>query len=389
MTATTLTSRLVRASAAVIATALLASPALVLSPAQATAPDGSLAELILETHDVTGQPAHASLQGWWGHEGAKQDSDLGSTYLSLDASDGHGVVDDATIGALHAALHDGGSFDSLRVAFVPYSADGSNERPKVTKGENAGEAFRWFADLGFGGALNGSKNKNDFVNWVSTEDEYRAWWKAGRPVQAFTDQLKVLDVVDQARTRPATTPQGASLLDRWPAGTKISLVFYVSDGADPEMPQVPTVKVGPDGRALTAWLTFETVASPTNSARTSAGYRVLTGAGTGPEAAAPKETSPGQDSGAQAGTGGAGSQVTKSSSSSSRAATASGAEGGSAADRLVSSLPGGRPTFWVVVALLVLAAGGVLTLRLRPSAPGSGPDVPLDSVRAGRDRAGL
>jgi hypothetical protein len=396
MTAPHSTSRLRRAAAAVIAAGLLSAPAAVLAPAQATAPDGSLAELILETRDVTGQPAAASLQGWWGHEGGRQDKGLGSTYLSLDASDGHGVVDDQSIAAVHAALHDGGSFDDLRVAFVPYSADGSNERPRVTRGENAGEAFRWFADLGFGSALNGNMNRNDFVNWVSTADEYSAWWKAGRPVQAFDDGLKVRDVVDHDRTRPAAAPQGASLLDRWPAGTKVSLVFYVSDGVDPQMPQVPTVKVGPDGRALTAWLTFETVASPTNPARTSAGYRVLTGAGTGPEAARPVKTGTGQEGSASAGTTTTGDQPAAGTSppSSDSARAEAGGGSGSTADRLVSSLPGGRSTFWVVLALLVAGVGGLTTMRLRSSS-GAGPGadsgtVDVDhTVSAGSDHAAL
>jgi hypothetical protein len=396
MNSTTLKSRLVRASATLMAAGLLSAPVAALAPAQATAPQGSLAEVILETRDVTGQPAAASLRGWWGHEGGRQDAGLGTTYLSMDASDGHGVVDDKTVAALHRTLHDGGSFDNLRVAFVPYSADGSNERPRVHQGENAGEAFRWFADLGFGGALNGSKNANDFVNWVSTEDEYSAWWKAGRPVQAFTDQLKVLDVVDRARTRPATAPQGRSLLDRWPAGTKVSLVFYVSDGVDRQMPQVPTVKVGPDGRALTSWLTFETVASPTHPARTSAGYRVLTGAGTGPEAARPVKTGTGQEGAAPAGTptsapAGGG---TSSPASSTSAGAKGGDSNGSAADRLVSYLPGGRPTFWVVLALLVVGAGGLTTMRLRWSSaadPGAGNGTADadHTVNVGSDRAPL
>jgi hypothetical protein len=363
MSALSLTSRLIRASAAALAVALVATPVLLAGPAGAKAPDGSQSEVILETRNVTGQPARASLNGWWGHEGGKDDTGRRPTFLSMDASDGHGVVDDATTAALHERLHDGGSFDTLRVAFVPYTADGSNERPKVTKGENAGEAFAWFADLGFGNALNGTTNRNDAVNWVSALDEYRAWWQAGRPVQGFTDQLKVLDIADDGSTRPAAKPQGRSILNRWPAGKKISLVFYVSDGVDKDMPQVPTVKVGPDGRALTSWLTFETVASPTNAARTSGGYRVLTGAGTGPEAASPKSTSNGQGSSTAGGTGT--TPETQETAGPSSAAHGDGGHEGSTTSRLMSSLPGGSPTFWVLVGLVVLGAVGLVTSRFR------------------------
>lgn len=356
--------RLVRLAAGMLAVAFLAAPVVLPSMAEAKAPDGSLAEVILETKDVTGQPFHASLDGWWGHEGGKQDAGLRPTYLSLDASDGKGVVDDATIAAVHKALDDGGSFDSLRVAFVPYSADGSNERPKVSKGESAGEAFEWFSDLGFGGALNGKRGKNDFVNWVSTADEYSKWWKAGRPVQAFTPQLKVVDVSNGGSSHSAAAPQGRSILNRWPAGTKISLVFYVSDGFAKDMPQVPTVKVGPDGRALTAWLTFETTASPTDPARTSAGYRVLTGAGTGPEAARPKSTSNGQDSGQTSnGQNGDAGSTSGTAGSSDGSGSGSGDDGG--LDKLASALPGGRPTFYGLAGLVVLGAAAWITARMR------------------------
>ncbi|MFL6022470.1 MAG: hypothetical protein ACJ72O_03955 [Marmoricola sp.] len=344
-----------RASAAALALLTLAAPAV------AETPHGSHAEVILESRSATGQPYNASLDGWWGHEGKNQDKGVGPTFLSLDASDGNGVVSDATIAKLHAAIQDGGSFDSLRVAFVPYSADGSNERPVVHAGENAGQAFRWFADLGFSSALNGNKNANDGVAWVSDLAEYTKWWNAGRPVQAFTDKLGVLDVAPDGSTSTSAAPQGRSILDRWPAGTKISLVFYVAEGVDKKMPQVPTVKVGKDGRAITSWLTFETVASPTNQARTSGGYRVLTGAGTGPQAAAkPRSTSTGQDEGTKGG-------PTSADPDKSAAATASSAGGPGDSGGLTNSLPGGRPTFYTLLIALLGVAVGLVTFRLRKS----------------------
>lgn len=377
MNTTTLKTRLIRSAATLAATTLLLGPALLAGPADAKRPNGSLGEVILETKTVTGQPYYALLKGWWGHEGGKDDKGTKPTYLSMDASDGKGVVDDATISAVHRALHDGGSFDQLRVAFVPYSADGSNERPHVTKGENAGEAFTWFADIGFGGALNGNSNKNDGVTSVSTLTEYTKWWQAGRPVQGFTNQLKVLDIAADGSTRPSATPEGKSILDRWPAGTKVSLVFYLSDGVDKAMPQVPTVKVGPDGRALTSWLTFEAVASPTNPVRTSGGYRVLTGAGTGPaQAARPKASSTSQGSNGQSANGQAGGTGSTNSGKSGASSTGGSRSGSSAQDkglsRLTSALPGGQPTFWVLLVLLVLAAGAWAATRMRSGGPTDG-----------------
>jgi len=127
---------------------------------------------------------------------------------------------------------------------------------------------------------------------------------------------------------------------------------------DKAMPQVPTVKVGPDGRAMTAWMTFQTVASPTHPARTSGGYRVLTGAGTGPDAAArPRSTATGQDSGSQAAAG----PVARDAENASGASSTEGdADGG-----LTGSLPGGRPTFYLLLALLASGAVAGVTMRLR------------------------
>lgn len=347
-------STLLAALALTLPTALVAS-------ASAETPHGSGAEVILETRVATGQPYYANLSGWWGHEGKNQDKGIGPTYLSLDASDGKGVVSDTTIAKLHDALGDGGDFSSLRVAFVPFSANGSNERPRVHRGENAGQAFKWFADLGFSSALNGNKNENDAVAVVSTLDEYTKWWNAGRPVQAFTNKLGLLDVASDGHTTPSLTPMGKALLNRWPAGTKISLVFYVSDGVDKKIPQIPTVKVGKDGRALTAWMTFQTVASPTNEVRTSGGYKVLTGAGTGPHAAVkPKSTSTGQDDGTKALTA-KGAKATGQS-----AAAGPNGNAGSGDDRgFTSSLPGGKPTFYTLLIILLGGAVVVVTFGLR------------------------
>ncbi len=357
---TPLRSRMLRTVAgAAAASALLVASAAGLAAAGASIPPGSAAQVILETHSVTGQPYYASLKGWWGHENGTTEASFGTTYLSLDASNGQGVVSNATIAALHKKLGDGGRFDSLRVAFVPYSADGHNERPHVTKGENAGQAFAWFSDLGFGSPLNGKKGVNDFVTWVSTLQEYTKWWNAGRPVQSFTSSLKVLDVDASGATHPSSVPEGASILNRWPAGTKISLVLYVSDGVDKAMPLIPKVKVGPDGRAMSSWLTFETVKSPTNPARTSGGYRVLTGAGTGPQQAhKPVSTATGQSGTGANGTNGTPTAAPQANGSTSQAADKS--SGG-----VMSKLPGGKPTSYTLLALIVLGVGAWVTRSMR------------------------
>jgi hypothetical protein len=215
--------------------------------------------------------------------------------------------------------------------------------------------------MGLGVSLNGNKNKNDGVAWVSTLAEYSTWWDAGRPLQGYTDQLGVLDVPASGAPHPSRTPQGKSILDRWPAGTKISLVFYVSDGFDKAMPQIPTVKVGPDGRALTSWMTSQTVASTTNGARTSGGYKVLTGAGTGPGVAAePKDAATaGQPSGAPSSGSSPGAPSTNVASATGKASSTAD-DGG-----FIESMPGGAPTFWIVLILIVVGVAGGATLRLR------------------------
>ena len=261
---------------------VLASPRRRAPGSEAEPPKDSLAEVILETGDATANPYAAILDGWWGHEAGTGPDGRGATFISMNGADVSGVVTPESVAALHDALGDGGSFDSMRVAFVPYSADGSNERPEVVEGDTAGEAFRWFADLGMGAALSGSANPNDFVATVSTASEYNKWWDAGRPLQGYTGSLGVVDIAGDGATRPAPTPQGTvdprtvGLPARRSAWSSTSLTEWTRT-----RPQVPTVAAGPDGRALTAWLTFRTVADPGDPSRSSAGYQVLTGAGTG------------------------------------------------------------------------------------------------------------
>ncbi|BBH16982.1 hypothetical protein Back2_12690 [Nocardioides baekrokdamisoli] len=238
--------------------------------ADAAAPHGSAAEVIFETgaKGPLADPGYAIVGGWWGHEGAAH---TGATYFSLNGAGGTGVVNTASIAALHQALDDGGSFENLRVAFVPASADGSTERPLVHKGEVAGDAFQWWTDMGMGSGVAGSGGPTDYGTFISTQTQWDAFWRQGRPVQAFDSHLVLHDV---ATGSVSTAPEGTSILNAWPAGTKISVVLYASDGYNGSLE--PTVKVGPDGRAVSAWLTIRTLARPGDPVRTSAGYQVLT-----------------------------------------------------------------------------------------------------------------
>src|SRR5262249_9197624 len=56
----------------------------------------------------------------------------------------------------------------------------------------------------------------------------------------------------------------------WTAGQHISMVFYLSTGASTN--GKPVVKVGSDGKAITAYMPFTTVAKASDATRSSAGY---------------------------------------------------------------------------------------------------------------------
>lgn len=261
-----------RAAAAAVAALALSTLALQ-GPAEAFKPDGSRAEVMLETGDVTADPANAITSGWWGHEGSSGPSGTGSTYLSLNGANGAGVVNDASIAALLSAM---GTTDLSNIfyAVVPASADGSNEAPSVAVGENAAEAFDWVTTSNFGTAWSGSSAANDSVVTVSTLSQLTAWVAAGRPVQGYDNSLVLHDVT--APDNPVSAaPQGTSILNTWPAGTDLSLVAYVADGMDPDLDnQIPIVARDGSGKAKTAWIPFTTVASPTSALRTSAGYQL-------------------------------------------------------------------------------------------------------------------
>jgi hypothetical protein len=376
---------------AMLAVLVLAVGPLVLTgtAARAEAPKGSLGEVMLETNDVTGVPRLALLKGSWGHEGGKKQDNLGSTFISMNIADKTGGVTSESIAALHEKLTDGGSFDNLRVAFVPYSADGSNERPKVEKGDTVADAYTWFGDFGMGTPLSGNDQPTDSVATVSTGAEYIKWWDAGRPLQGYQKDLSVVDIADDGSEQQATTPQGKSILNRWPAGQKISLVLYVADGTDETRPGLPKVAVGSDGRALASWLTFKTVAKPGDADRSSAGYEVLTGKGTGPDAPLPpggldEAINGGQNpGGAGSPSDGASDGATDGAGSGDGSDDGSGGEtdGSSSSDgdekstnAMVDTIPGGAPTFAALLFLLVAGAVVAATMWLRrtPQEPSRG-----------------
>jgi len=261
-----------------VALALVASLILVgalSSQADAIKPPGSRVAVQLETGaSPSYDPANAITSGWWGHEGgANNGTGTGTTFLSVDASDGAGTLNETTFAAMLAAM---GTDDPSKVYFaiVPTSGDGSAEHPTVTAGENAAEAFNWILYQNLGGPLNGNANANDSVTTVSTLSQVTAWVGAGQPVQGFDSSLVLHD--STAPGNPVSTaPKGKSILNNWPAGTQLSLVAYVINGFDTDLAnQVPLVADDGTGHAKTAWMPFTTVAKPGDALRTSAGYQV-------------------------------------------------------------------------------------------------------------------
>jgi hypothetical protein len=359
--------------------AALPTAALVAAPAHAGVPHGSHALVMLETSytGITGDPRNAIVDGWWGHEGPRH---TGATVYSINATDSDGHVTAASVAALKRTLGVGGQSDTfnLQIAFVRASADGSTERPRVTPGETAGQAFTWFSDSSIGTSLNGSTRPDDYVTFVSTDAQWQAFWRAGRPLEGFDDHL-VLHDTNRAGSPVSVHPEGTSILNTWPAGTKISMVVYAATGD--HVNGEPVVKVGPDGRAITSWLTFRTVADPSDPVRTSAGYQVLTtipgeGSNLKPNglpkhqpSGTPGSTSTGSDqSGSQSPSGGAdpstGTSPTSGSTSHVTRATHD------------STSPVGEAArsgcTWAGVAAVLLALGALM-LRGRRRRPPSGP----------------
>jgi hypothetical protein len=238
----------------------LVLPVSTLSPAGAANPPGSAIEVFLELGSTAtpGDPAHAIGDGWWGREGAARND---STLFSADIRDGG-----------TAFLDIFGDWSNVGVAFVPTSADGSAEHPTVTAGELAGNAFHWYSDLGAFGSAVYSSTSNKGVDGLWTQAGKDQWVADGKPSTAFNDNL--VQTLPLVTGNPVAAHQyQTSILNTWPAGTDVSLVYFQIDSVNAN--NEPTVKVGPDGHAVTAWMPFTTVASTTRpTVETSAGYHV-------------------------------------------------------------------------------------------------------------------
>ncbi len=243
------------AACAVAATVLsLASPAIA-ATSTPVAP-------IIETGSFTADPAHAVTTGWWGHEGAGRN---GTSIFSLDGKGSAPATTSATVAAQLAKIGPDATIDDLHVAFVLTSADGSTESPTVTAGETVGQAFQWFDASTVGGSIAGNNQSNDYVDALSTETSYNAWFNAGQLTYGFDDNLVAHDATQPGNPVSGAHAIGTSILNTWAAGTKVSMVYYVSTSVNAN--NEPIVTVGPDGHAETAWMPFTTVALPTDHTR--------------------------------------------------------------------------------------------------------------------------
>lgn len=254
------------AAAGVMMTAAAAAAWLTMSPASADlttpAPNGGVYNIFLERDILTADPANAITGGgYWGHEGP--DRSIVSTVFSADGTDGGTAIMDAF------QIDD--PIGQIFVAIVPTSADGSNERPEVAEGEYAGDAFDWFTEMALGGSLTGN-TQGDGVLMVSTQEQWDDWVSDGKPDQLIESDLTVHDPLREGDPVSAH-PKGSSLLNTWPAGTHLSLVFYSIVGLGDN--NEPIVKRGADGRAISAWLPFVTKANPDRPIATSGGYDLV------------------------------------------------------------------------------------------------------------------
>lgn len=253
-----------------LATFLVAAVAAFVPAAHADVSKPGGGKIFLEAGKLTGEPERAITDGVWGHEG--KDGKLG-TFVVADLTDSSGRITDASQ-AFWMKRFGITDFNNIGIAFVRASADGTTERPKVTKGQTAADVFEWFTDfsLGVGWAGTGEPY-TDQVAVVHTKAEFADWIKFGSPAQVYDDKLVAHDALVDGEPVSAH-PSGRSIQNRWPAGEKLSLVMFQYDGFDEN--DVPIVAVADDGRARSAWLTFRTVAGKDDpSVRTSAGYHVL------------------------------------------------------------------------------------------------------------------
>lgn len=241
------------------------------SSAEAYTPAGSVYEIFTEP-SLTTDPANRITKGWWGHETNPGDNsavgDTGPNPTNFSAPE---IADG---GAAFAAAFNGDDGSHVGIAFVPTSADGSAERPVVTAGELVGQAFPLWSDLGaFGSEVWSPQNQGVDGLWSQAGKD--AWVADGKPTLGFDANL-VLHTPLRPGNPVASSQFQKSMLNAWPAGTNVSLVYYLFDSINANFE--PVLHVGADGRAVTAWMPFTTVASTTDpTLKTSAGYVVSPG----------------------------------------------------------------------------------------------------------------
>src|SRR5690348_14288724 len=230
--------------------------------APAIATPSSPVQAFVETGSFTADPVNAISAGWWGHEGAGR---TGTSVFSLDGKGSAPSPTSTTLAAQLALIGPDATVNNLHVAFVLTSSDGSAEKPTVIAGETVGQAFQWFDASSVAHSLAGNPNSNDYVDALSTETSYNAWFNAGQPVYGFDDNLVAHDAALPGDPVSGAHAIGTSILNTWAAGAHISLVYYVSTANNAN--NEPIVTVGPDGHAETAWMPFTTVAMPSDHSR--------------------------------------------------------------------------------------------------------------------------
>lgn len=257
-------------AAAAVSSAIIGAAAPAHADLSSPAPNGGVFNIFLERDILTTEPANAITGGgWWGHEGP--DRAIMQTVFSADATDGGTALTDA-FGVTDPITQ-------IYVAFAPTSADGSAERPDVADGELIGDAFPWFTQIALGGGWTGN-TQHDHVGLVSTQAMYDAWVADGKPDQLIENDLAEggADLVSHDPLRPgdpvSVAPRDTSVLNTWGTGENISLIYVATTGLDEN--NEPIVARGADGRAISAWLPFTTVANPDRAAATSGGYAFAT-----------------------------------------------------------------------------------------------------------------
>lgn len=219
--------------------------------AHAANPTGSAVEIFIEPGGFTGDPTNAITTGSWGHEGPNRDQ---GDYISSDLRDSG----TAFLNAFGAE-----DFDNYAVVFAPVSADGSTEEPAVTPGENIGQAYQWFTQIGFGAGFSGTSNPaTDEVLKVSTLAEWQDWIGDGKPDQLASSNDLVMHDALRAGNPVSAHPKGKSILNRWASGQQLSLIVVRTTGTTDAATGLPILAPAANGHANAAWLNFTTSLDP-------------------------------------------------------------------------------------------------------------------------------